>query len=239
MRSASLNWARHFALGLATLLKASAAIGPTAAQAQDDLQLHSLKSLSGYTATVIDSQNEARKIYNELPLNIFKSKSQCHQRAHYWSVGLEKNKKIRSLKAYIFFTDRYNREFDYDWDYHVAPALVVHDSGKHQVLVLDPTFVSAPRNATAEEKMRFHNGPVTLSEWADYFVFPTKDRNFHCPIIDEYRQFSRFQELHYCYILLTPMYNYIPDSLAVETSPRTEWRTGDLREMLNGLISRP
>lgn len=194
-------------------------------------QYSPLKSLQGYEPSVI-SEAEAQDLYNSMPTNTFKERSECHQRAHNWVYNFFQSKGLKSMKAFLFFTDRYNLEFDYSWDYHVAPLVAVRKAdGTIEEQILDPTFTLMPAGTSAADAKYYDNKPIPISEWIKYFIYPKVD----CPVIESYQEFAQYQYKHYCYILKAPMYTYIPDNFRHETEVRTEWREGDLLEMLNGL----
>lgn len=195
-------------------------------------QYSPLKTLKGYDPTVI-SESDALNLYQSMPIDVFKERSECHQRAHNWAYTFYQTKGLKTMKAFLFFTDRYNLEFDYNWDYHVAPLVAVRKTdGTIEEQVLDPTFTLAPAGTSAEDLKYYDNKPIPIKEWIKYFVYPNVD----CPVIESYEELAKYQYRNYCYILKAPMYAYIPDNFKYETEPRTDWREGDLIEMRNGLL---
>lgn len=192
-------------------------------------QAQTLKTLGKYQATVIESESKALSLYNSLPTAPFKSSSGCFQRAHNWSFQLSRwPNQINSMKVFLFFTERYKREFDYEWMYHVAPLIPVKmANGSVEEMVFDPTFVNAPSWATGEERNNYDNKPVSIDTWKKYFIFP----DVECPVVENFNDYFNYQERYYCYIMKTPMFTYIPANLEEETEVRTGWREGDMDQM--------
>jgi hypothetical protein len=199
-----------------------------AANAQTSAPSTSLKTLGNYRPSVIPSEQEAQRIYQSMPTKTFKGSSGCFQRAHNWSYDLSRNNGIQSMKVFLFFTERYKREFDYEWMYHVAPLMPVRmNDGSISEMVFDPTFVTAPSWISGEDRKFFDNKPVSIERWIRYFVFPQTE----CPVVENYQDYFDYQERHYCYIMKTPMYTYIPENIDSESEVRTWWREGDLKQM--------
>lgn len=189
-----------------------------------------LKTLSGFQPTVIPSNNAAEALYRSLQTKEFKASSGCYQRAHNWAFRMSNRLSIKSMKVFLFFTERYKREFDYEWMYHVAPLVPVKQpDGSIQELVLDPTFVTAPSWITSENLQYFDNKPVSIERWTRYFIYPKVE----CPVVENYSDYFDYQERYYCYVMKTPMYTYIPENVESETEVRTQWREGDLKQMKN------
>jgi hypothetical protein len=116
--------------------------------------------------------------------------------------------------------------------YHVAPLVAVKQpDGSVQEMVLDPTFVTAPSWISGEEKKFFDNKPIPIQRWTRYFIYP----NVECPVVENFSDYFDYQEKHYCYIMKTPMFTYIPENIESETEVRTHWREGDLLQMRKAL----
>jgi len=188
----------------------------------------SLKTLGNFQPTILKSPTQAEGIYQNLPTKTFKGGSGCYQRAHNWSYDLYQSSSIKSMKVFLFFTERYKREFDYEWMYHVAPLIPVRQKdGSIEEMVFDPTFVTAPSWITPENSKFFDNKPISIKRWIRYFVFP----DVECPVVENYRDYFEYQERFYCYIMKTPMFTYIPENIESEDEVRTNWREGDLKQM--------
>jgi hypothetical protein len=243
------------------ILVGIAAIHAAAANAQQLLNpslvanpYSSLKTLTGYQPSVLASEQDAKKVYDSMPTSVFKGSSGCFERAHNWAVELNQYSSIKSMKVFLFFTERYKREFDYEWMYHVAPLIPVKQlDGSIKELVFDPTFTSRPSWVRASEQDKFDNKPIAINEWIKYFISP----DVECPVIENYSEYESAggQEKYYCYIMKAPMFNYIPANFDDDqagltfaakdpknwsffdtaTGTRKDWRDGDLTAMKKGL----
>lgn len=240
-----MNVAKVFTVSLVMLT--GAANAQTLNQSLVPSPYSTLKTLAGFQPSVISSEYDAKKIYDSMPTDIFKGRSGCFQRAHNWSYDLNQNRGVKSMKVFLFFTRRYQREFDYDWAYHVAPLIPVRmNDGSIQEMVFDPTFTSRPTWVDASKKDQYDDKPIPVSEWIKYFIYP----NVECPLVDNYDDYFNFQDRYYCYIMKAPMYNYIPDNFADDltgksgslnnkdstwfdksTQTRVFWRAGDIEQM--------
>lgn len=214
-------------LKLFTLSLTLGLAGLTGAQAQE---YSTLKTLRGYQPTILESPEVAQKVYNLLPTEIFTGRSGCFQRAHQWSYMLNQKYGIKSMKVFLFFTHRYQREFNYNWFYHVAPVIPVRvqqADGSYAVeeRVFDPTFVTAPN--TSERYRDYDSGPISIERWIKYFIYP----DLECPLVENYADYEKYQEQYYCYIMKTPMFTYIPANLETETRVRAAWDPQNLDNM--------
>ena len=136
------------------------------------------------------------------------------------------------MKAFLFFTKRYQREFAYPWMYHVAPLISVRKAdGSIEDMVFDPTFVNAPLLTKNDELNNYDNKPISINEWTKYFIFP----DVECPVVENYQDYFDYQERYYCYIMKTPMFTYLPENLETEMEVRTTWKLGDLDQMQKAL----
>jgi hypothetical protein len=161
-----------------------------------------LKTLTGYQPSVLASEDAAKSIYDRMPIEVFKGNSGCFQRTHDWAFTLSTRNNIKSMKVFLFFTRRYQREFDYKWAYHVAPLIPVRlADGTIEERVFDPTFTSRPSWEKDENESKYDNKPIPVSEWLKYFIYP----GVECPLVDNYRDYYEFQEQHYCYTMKAPM----------------------------------
>ena len=211
--------------------------------------------MKGYQPSLLASEASAQVVYQLLPTEAFQKNSWCYQRAHTWATLLDDHYAIKSMKIFLYFTDRYRREFAYPWYFHTAPVIPTEmNDGSIQELVFDPTFTSPPAWQTAANQALYDNKPITIERWTRYFVFP----DVHCKPIDNYQEFLDGQDQYYCFLMKTPMYNYSPTDFVDDhsgdgglarsgamgstwfsesTGVRTGWRPGDLDNMKKGLAN--
>lgn len=119
--------------------------------------------------------------------------SQCYNRAHIWSHDLStkflNNRKINLGKAWLFFTKKYIREFNYKWWFHVAPYTYL--KGDDREIILDRTYYHSPRR---------------IQNWTNYFM----KNNSVCKRVQYYSDYNNNQESAYCYLIKSSMYYYQP-----------------------------
>ena len=149
----------------------------------DDLEL------AVYEPSDLGSYERAEAVFYSLDRSM-KKRSQCYQRAHLWSYYMWRSQGIKSQKVFMFYTDRYIRNYKFKWWFHVAP-FVVADKVEY---VVDRTFT---------------NGPLEMNEWTDVFM----ENKAKCPNIAAYSEYEKNQYTQDCYLLKVPMYYYQPLNL--------------------------
>ncbi len=205
-------------------------------------------SIKGYQPSLLMSEGDAKTLYDLMPTSVFTKHSGCYQRAEHWTHLMSTQFEIKSMKVFLFFTDRYRREFDYKWAFHVAPLIPVRmNDGSIQEMVFDPIFVSPPSWAASSDLKKYDQKPVSIDRWTQYFIFPDSK----CPVVETYEDYLNNQELSYCFVMKTPMYLYSPIDFARDESGqsgsrgsswynpdlriRIDWRPGDLENTKKGL----
>ncbi len=142
-----------------------------------------------YMPSVLGSLELAKRYFNESRYN--SKDSQCFNRAHVWTHDWRVKHQFYSQKAYIFFTKKYIRKFNFDWWFHVAPLVHVIVGDKVEERVMD---------------IKYARGPQKMKVWSDIFM---KDDSA-CPIIKNYSAYADWPESSHCYIMRTSMYYYQP-----------------------------
>lgn len=171
----------------------------------------------GYEPTILDSASAAQALFNaEREL---KHKSQCYERAHVWSREFEINRSVKSMKVFMFFTERFRHRFTrkawgglwtrpYKWWFHVAPYVYVDGQEGIQEFVLDREFLPQA---------------VTMNDWTFEFIgkvshdndvpYPTYAEAL-CQDASAYREFSDDRKHpRYCVLRKVPMYYFQPLNL--------------------------
>jgi hypothetical protein len=143
-----------------------------------------------YTPTIVDSFQKAEAIFSDLRDNAI-SWSQCYNRAHIWVYESKNTYDLNSMKAFLFFTRRYIRQYNYGWWFHVAPLTLVKNDTQIEERILDNSFTS---------------GPTSIKSWTDIFM----KNKVHCPAISRYSEYEKNQELEYCYLYKASMYYVQP-----------------------------
>jgi hypothetical protein len=138
-----------------------------------------------YEPTVVSSA-EASSIFRRMRRD-YQNQSQCYNRAHIWTYEEFKYSGLRSLKLFLFFTNRYIRNYRYKWWFHVSP-MVSSSSGE---LVLDRRYTSGPR---------------LKDTWTKNFIYSGRK----CPVVNNYYDYRNHQEEQDCYLIPTSMYFWQP-----------------------------
>lgn len=139
-----------------------------------------------YMPTDVGSYETANALFVRLTTNT-RNKSQCYQRAHLWAYSMASESNVKSMKAFLFFTKRYIREYNYEWWFHVAPYVIANGTE----YVLDRTFTRQP---------------LEMKAWTDRFI----SSRVVCPAVERYSDYELNQEAQYCYLRKVPMYYYQP-----------------------------
>jgi hypothetical protein len=177
-----------------------------------DVEEVSFKSAPEYFLTVISSPSAAQAIFNDARLK--RKESQCYNRAHIWSYEWRVKHDIFSSKAWLFFTRKYIRKFNFEWWFHVSPALHVKENDKVFFRVTDKKYAHVP---------------LKLKQWSDIFVKNRAD----CPVVNTYSEYANYPETGWCYTMKTSMYYYRPidiEMLEKNGTQRQIWNSAEVRQ---------
>ena len=159
--------------------------------------------------TILSTYQEAQTIMDKLRRDTG-DESQCYNRAHVWTYETLANSQVTLGKTWIFFTQKYIREFEYKWWFHVAPHATVNDA--NQTYILDRGFTTVPHN---------------LVNWKNIFM-----RNqAECPVITNYLDYDNNQDTSYCYLMFSSQYYWQPyqlKNLAANASRSRGYRRANL-----------
>lgn len=145
--------------------------------------------MENYTPSTV-SYNRMMTMWNNM--NDKMDGDDCYRRAHIWAYDMYDFYGVKSMKIFIHYTNKFNRELDkmadmyrrdlkgkidyrtynmlkYNktWDYHVAP-LVQLDNGEYRVL--DKELIMAYDAGfpyTQDEAWKLIKRPATIDEWLD------------------------------------------------------------------------
>lgn len=147
-----------------------------------------------YEPTKVKS-GKAKDYFHES--RISRGETQCYNRAHVWAYELWKNHQVKSQKVFLFFSRKFIREHDFGWWFHVAPMLVVDGWFGDSEKVIDPRYITNPRD---------------IDWWIGKFI----SGNASCPTITKYSEYADYPYSEDCYILKAPMYIYQPLDLEMQ-----------------------
>ena len=165
-----------------------------------------------YEPTILNSLDEAISIFKNLRRGST-SWSQCFNRAHIWAYESKNKYDLDSMKAFLFFTSKYIRRYDYEWWFHVSPYTLTQEEGEVKERVLD---------------FRFSKTPLFMKSWTDLFML----NKASCPIVEKYSQYRQNQDQEDCYLIKTSMYYLQPLDLSnlEETGrERSKWNDYEIR----------
>lgn len=146
----------------------------------DPFEKHNMTTLSSY--------EKAQQVMDEFNGGT-DDKSECYNRAHMWTYESIIKSKTTLGKIWIFFTNRYIREFRYKWWFHVSPMTSVGRAKTNYVLDRGFTMI-----------------PYTVENWKNIFI----QNHARCPIITDYRSYENNQNSNYCYLIFSSQYYWQP-----------------------------
>jgi hypothetical protein len=143
-----------------------------------------------YQPTLVSSLAAATNIFRRMRQD-YQNNSQCYNRAHVWAYEEFLHSRLKSKKLFIFFTNRYIRNYRFKWWFHVAPLALVKTERSSAELVLD---------------RRYTHGPQSISNWRQIFV-PTRRG---CPMVHKYSHYRNNQEREDCFLIPVSMFFWQP-----------------------------
>lgn len=143
-----------------------------------------------FDPTVIGSQTEANNIFKRMRRD-YQYNSQCYNRAHVWAYEEYQKTGLNSIKLFLFFTNRYIRNYRYKWWFHVSPMALLKDGDSSVERVFD---------------RRYTGGLRAIKSWTDIFIASKRT----CPRVQRYNDYRNNQETEDCYLIPVSMYFWQP-----------------------------
>jgi hypothetical protein len=162
--------------------------------------------------TVHTSEAYMRDAFNSLD-NRTHEDSQCYNRAHPWAYDLWRTRGINSMKIFLFFTDKYIREFRHKWWFHVAPM----------------TYLATPQGAVEYVLDRsYSERPLFTRVWTNTFI----KNEAECRSVNNYFDYFKDSPTEYCYLIRSTMYYRGTVALRRrdEGVSRNRWSLREMRE---------
>lgn len=156
------------------------------AMVEDDEEEGEWQGLASYEPSVLRDYNSALNILNKMRRDYNKD-GQCFNRAHVWAYEEYKRSRLKSMKLFLFFTNRYIRNYRFHWWFHVTPMTYVG---------------STPRTLDR----RYASGPHQTKTWTDIFIKSLRT----CPTIKRFNTYANNQEREDCYLIPVSMFYVIP-----------------------------
>ncbi len=161
---------------------------------------------ASFNPSVVEGYPNALALFRRMRRD-YQNASQCYNRAHIWQYEEHKSTGTSSQKTFLFFTNRYIRNYRYKWWFHVSPMLLVRENGKVYERIIDRRYTSGPRY---------------VKSWTNIFVATHRT----CPVAVRYTDYSRNQESQDCYLMKVSQYYWQPrDILTRDNGGRvkTDW----------------
>jgi hypothetical protein len=138
-----------------------------------------------YSPTVV-SEATASTIFRRMRRD-YQNDSQCYNRAHVWANEEYKTSGLKSMKLFLFFTNRYIRNYRYKWWFHVSPMVSTTEGDR----VIDRRYTSGPR---------------AKNSWTPNFIYSGRQ----CAVVHKYSDYRNHQEEQDCYLIPVSMYFWQP-----------------------------
>lgn len=145
---------------------------------------------SVFEPTVMANLDKAIEIFNNSNRN-YKRISECTHRAHVWAHDEFRRSNIKSMKAFVFFTDSYIKSVRFKWWFHVAPMYLVNVNGSVQSLIMD---------------FRYSDGPQNMKTWTDKFVYTKRE----CKLTNKFSEYDVNPQTENCYLMIESMHYLHP-----------------------------
>jgi hypothetical protein len=145
-----------------------------------------VQSLPPYIPTVLKDYNSALSVLNKMRRG-YTDEGQCFNRAHVWAYEEFKRSRLNSMKLFLFFTNRYIRNYNFHWWFHVTPM----------------TYVG---NTMRTLDRRYAKGPALTKAWTDIFIKSKRT----CRMIKTFARYHEYQQNEDCYLIPVSMYFIIP-----------------------------
>lgn len=169
-----------------------------------------------YSPTVLNSVGYMNQIHWGLD-NRTHEDSQCYNRAHGWAYDMYRLHGVNSMKLFLFFTDRYIREYRHNWWFHVAPMVYTSDGYGTNEYVMDRSF---------------SDNPVYPQVWTNIFM----KNQAVCRSVDHWDQYRKDDPSEWCFLMRSTMYYRGTTGIKKRDRDqkwRTKWSEKEIREARN------
>lgn len=186
-----------------------------------ELRLHITESSDGslgiqtssYEPSVLESEEGARDFYQHARRpSPWQWSWQCHNIAHVRAYEEFKRSGLKSMKMFMFFSDRYIREYNFKWWFHVTPMTYVQTPTGVQERIIDKEWA---------------DDTLGTKQWTDLLM----KNKANCKRIQLYSEYENHPEDEYCYLLEANMYYWQPSNLIEFERTRKERTEFDISEV--------
>lgn len=148
-------------------------------------------SAEPYKPSVVRSTNSALMIFNKMRKDYTKE-GECYNRAHIWAYEEFRRSGLNSMKLFMFFTERYIRNYRFHWWFHVTPMTYILSSNSPRTL-----------------DRRYTSGPRQTKTWSDVFIKSKRT----CKKVKTFNEYFENQRTQDCYHIDASMYYVRPRDL--------------------------
>ena len=179
--------------------------------------------LDNFNVTMV-SPKSGKKMFSSMNYKT-RRRSQCYNRAHVWAYEIFKKfstsqNKMNLGKVWIFFTQKYIRDYKHKWWFHIAPYTQYHDSVT--TFVMDRSYTKKP---------------VPLREWTNIFM----KNDAKCKEVKYYSHYRANQKNESCFIIKSSMYYWQPfniENLEKGEAEKTRFDITELEKAYKNAIRR-
>lgn len=179
-------------------------------QRVNQVRIRNRNPLSNYNLSTYTSYDIAQEVMDSFNGDTHKD-SQCYARAHMWTYEAFMKYGDNLGKVWIFFANKYIREFDYKWWFHVAPFANIKDYTTP--MILDRGFTKVP---------------YQLENWKNIFM----KNKANCRQIFSYSEYTKNTDREYCFLMFSSAYYWQPLDLE-KLGARGEFRWGYVMQDLD------
>ena len=155
------------------------------------LMISNSDPLSNYDLVTYRTYDIAQEVMDTFNGNTHDD-SQCYARAHMWTYEAFLEYGDNLGKVWMFFGDKYIKEFGHKWWFHVAPYAHIEDYS--MPMVLDRGFTKSP---------------YQLENWKNFFI----KNKASCRTIYRYDEYERNTNREYCFLMFSSSYYWQPRDL--------------------------
>lgn len=149
------------------------------------------ESVGPYKPSIVKTISEASRIFSRMRRD-YTSNGECYSRAHVWAYEEHQRSGLNLMKVFMFFTERYIRNYRYHWWFHVTPMVYLQN-------------LNSPRTLDR----RYTTGPIMTKTWSDVFIRSQRT----CKKVQKFDEFWLNQQSQDCYHIHSSMYYVIPRDL--------------------------
>lgn len=174
-------------------------------------------SRSKYSPSIVGDMHTLHRLYSRMRDN-YQESAQCFNMAHVWAYEEFKRTGLKSMKMFLFFTQKYIKRYRFKWWFHVSPMVLLKADKQSQMMILD---------------RRYTLGPFDIKSWTDHFMVNLKS----CKQVSKFYEYYNHQQSQDCYLIPKNMYYWQPRSIRLgdqQTGELSSFRSDEVRAAMHG-----